>query len=95
VVTRDDEPRGKPAPDSFLEAARRLGTAPADCLAIEDSAPGLAAARAAGMHAVLVAPGEAVETLHDLIPLLGGTARDELTFCAQDRGGDNGLALGA
>lgn len=54
VVTRDDVARGKPAPDAFLEAARRLEAAPDTCLAVEDSAPGAAAALAAGMQVVLV-----------------------------------------
>jgi HAD superfamily hydrolase (TIGR01509 family) len=52
VVTQDDVPRPKPAPDIFLEAARRLGLAPAECLAFEDGDLGLAAIRAAGMAAV-------------------------------------------
>jgi len=41
--------RGKPAPDLFLHAARRMGAAPDDCLVIEDSQPGVLAARRAGM----------------------------------------------
>jgi HAD superfamily hydrolase (TIGR01509 family) len=54
IVTRDQVPRGKPEPDLFLEAARRLEMPPEDCLVLEDSATGLAAARAAGAIAVLV-----------------------------------------
>jgi HAD superfamily hydrolase (TIGR01509 family) len=46
--------RGKPAPDMFLEAARRLGVAPADCLVFEDAQPGIEAAKAAGMSVVVV-----------------------------------------
>ncbi len=57
IVTRDDVPRPKPAPDSFREACRRLGADPADCLAFEDSPSGLAAAKAAGMS-VAVTPNE-------------------------------------
>jgi beta-phosphoglucomutase-like phosphatase (HAD superfamily) len=49
-----DEARGKPAPDVYLTAARRLGVAPANCLAVEDSLNGLASARAAGMICVAV-----------------------------------------
>ena len=49
-----DEVRGKPAPDVYLTAARRLGVAAADCLALEDSPNGLASAKAAGMHCVAV-----------------------------------------
>ena len=55
VVTRDDVPRGKPAPDSFLRAAHLLGVPPASCLAVEDSPNGVAAAHAAGMPVVMVA----------------------------------------
>ncbi|MEW5992414.1 MAG: HAD family phosphatase [Chloroflexota bacterium] len=54
IVSSDEVDHGKPAPDVYLEAARRLGVAPADCLVIEDSINGLRAGRAAGMTAVLV-----------------------------------------
>jgi HAD superfamily hydrolase (TIGR01509 family) len=50
----DDEARGKPAPDVFLTAARRLRVEPAACLAIEDSPSGVLAARAGGMRCVAV-----------------------------------------
>ena len=52
VVTSEDVTRQKPAPDIFLEAARRLGVAPACCRAYEDTELGLQAIRAAGMEAV-------------------------------------------
>ncbi|WP_330177114.1 HAD family phosphatase [Streptomyces sp. NBC_01498] len=54
VVSAEEVPRGKPAPDVFLEAARRLGVDPADCVVLEDAAPGVRAARAAGMRCVAV-----------------------------------------
>jgi HAD superfamily hydrolase (TIGR01509 family) len=54
VVTGDDVARRKPAPDLYLEAARRLGVEPARAVAIEDSAPGIAAARAAGLATVAI-----------------------------------------
>ena len=44
--------RGKPAPDLFLFAAQNMAVAPADCIVIEDSVPGVTAARAAGMTAI-------------------------------------------
>jgi len=56
IVTADDVARGKPAPDIFLEAARRLGVAPQECYAFEDADLGLQAARAAGMVAVDIRP---------------------------------------
>ena len=52
VVTSEDVKRPKPAPDIFLEAARRLGVPPQLCRAYEDTELGLQAIRAAGMEAV-------------------------------------------
>ena len=49
-----DEPRGKPAPDVYLAAARRLRLTPARCLAVEDSPAGVVAAKDAGMTCVAV-----------------------------------------
>ncbi|MFE9438704.1 HAD family hydrolase [Streptomyces sp. NPDC006602] len=54
VVSADEVARGKPAPDVFLEAARRLGANPADCVVLEDAAPGAAAAHAAGMRCIAI-----------------------------------------
>ena len=56
VITTEDYRQGKPAPDPFLEAARRLGVAPERCLVFEDTTAGIAAAKAAGMQWVLVEP---------------------------------------
>jgi beta-phosphoglucomutase len=53
-VTRDQVSAGKPAPDLFLEAARKIRCAPESCLVLEDSETGLQAARAAGTHPVLI-----------------------------------------
>ncbi|MER5776068.1 HAD family phosphatase [Streptomyces sp. NPDC002039] len=54
VVSAEEVPHGKPAPDVFLEAARRLGVEPADCVVVEDAAPGVRAAHAAGMECLAV-----------------------------------------
>jgi beta-phosphoglucomutase family hydrolase len=56
IVTADDVARGKPAPDIFLESARRINVAPADCYAFEDAELGIQAARAAGMTVIDVRP---------------------------------------
>lgn len=54
VATRDDVEHAKPAPDVYLEAARRLGVAPQHCVAFEDSSIGVLAAHAAGMRTVMI-----------------------------------------
>jgi HAD superfamily hydrolase (TIGR01509 family) len=54
TVSSEEVARGKPAPDVYLEAAARLGVAPAACVAVEDSGNGLKAAAAAGMRVVAV-----------------------------------------
>lgn len=54
LVFAHDVERGKPAPDIFLLAAEKLGVPPANCLVVEDSPAGLAAAKAAGMITVHV-----------------------------------------
>jgi HAD superfamily hydrolase (TIGR01509 family) len=52
TVSSEEVARGKPAPDVYLEACRRLGIEPAGCAAIEDSASGLRSAHAAGMRVI-------------------------------------------
>jgi HAD superfamily hydrolase (TIGR01509 family) len=54
TVSSEEVARGKPAPDVFLEAARRLGVEPERCAAIEDSGNGLRAAHAAGMRVIAI-----------------------------------------
>jgi HAD superfamily hydrolase (TIGR01509 family) len=61
IVSAQDVERPKPAPDVYLEAAARLGVAPADCVALEDSETGVAAARAAGMTVVGVPSFPAID----------------------------------
>jgi HAD superfamily hydrolase (TIGR01509 family) len=54
IVGGDEVPQGKPAPDIYLEAARRLGAIAGTCLVLEDSEPGVRAALAAGMMPIMV-----------------------------------------
>jgi HAD superfamily hydrolase (TIGR01509 family) len=54
IVSSQEVARGKPAPDVYLEAARRLDVAPARCAAVEDSHNGIRAAKAAGMRVLAV-----------------------------------------
>jgi HAD superfamily hydrolase (TIGR01509 family) len=72
IVSADEMAHGKPAPDVYLEAARRLGVSPGACLVVEDSLNGVLAARAAGMTVVLVPngsipPAPGTEELADLV----------------------------
>ncbi|HWM40501.1 MAG TPA: HAD family phosphatase [Streptomyces sp.] len=53
-VSAEEVAHGKPEPDVFLEAARRLAVEPADCVVLEDAPPGAEAARRAGMRCVAV-----------------------------------------
>jgi len=54
VITPEDVEHGKPAPDMFLLAAKRMGVPPTQCLVFEDAEPGMRAAEAAGMKWVRV-----------------------------------------
>ena len=54
LVSSEEVPRGKPSPDVYAEAARRLGVDPARCIAVEDSSNGIRAAAAAGMAVVAI-----------------------------------------
>jgi HAD superfamily hydrolase (TIGR01509 family) len=81
IVAAGDYVHGKPAPDPFLAAAARLGVAPADCVALEDSHNGVRAAHGAGMMTIMVPDLMAatadirarchavVETLHEVLEL--------------------------
>jgi beta-phosphoglucomutase len=53
-VTKEEIARGKPAPETFLKAAEKIGLAPACCAVVEDAVPGVQAAKAAGMPVVAV-----------------------------------------
>ncbi len=54
IITKEDVKKLKPAPDVYLETAKRLKVKPKDCLVFEDSNPGLKAAKKAGMYCVAI-----------------------------------------
>lgn len=54
IVAGDDVAKTKPAPDVYLRAAEKIGIAPTHCVALEDSATGVTAAKAAGLRAIAV-----------------------------------------
>jgi HAD superfamily hydrolase (TIGR01509 family) len=63
MVTAEDVKRGKPDPEVFLTAAKRIGIEPANCVVFEDALVGIAAAQAGGMRVVAVATTEPREKL--------------------------------
>ena len=76
IVTSDDVEHAKPAPDIYLLACERLGVAPSDAIALEDSASGVAAAKAAGLSVIGVpqfaetdvsAADRVIESLEELL----------------------------
>ena len=72
TVSSEEVPRGKPAPDVYLEAARRLGVDPERAAAVEDSENGILAAKAAKMRAIAIPnrhfpPGEAALARADVV----------------------------
>ncbi len=72
TVSSEEVPRGKPAPDVYLEAARRLGVEPERCAAVEDSANGLRSAAAAGM-VVIALPNRDFPPASDALDLAHAT----------------------
>jgi beta-phosphoglucomutase-like phosphatase (HAD superfamily) len=79
TVSSEEVARGKPAPDVYVEIARRLGVDPARCVAVEDSHSGILSAKAAGMRCVAIPnahypPGEAIAEADVVVGSL-----DELT----------------
>jgi HAD superfamily hydrolase (TIGR01509 family) len=80
TISSDEVEHGKPAPDVYLEAARRLGVAADRCVAIEDSSNGLRSAAAAGM-AVIAYPNEHYPPVEDALALAAARvdSLDEIT----------------
>jgi HAD superfamily hydrolase (TIGR01509 family) len=78
TVSSEEVDRGKPAPDVYLEAARRLGVRPETAVAVEDSASGIRSAKAAGMGVIAIPnahfppPEEALELADVLLESLAG-----------------------
>ncbi len=80
TVSSEEVARGKPAPDVYLEAARRLGVAPERCAAVEDSHGGIRSAKAAGMRVIAI-PNPAYPPDAESLAQADATIRslDELT----------------
>ena len=81
IVTADDVARSKPDPASYALAAERLGVAPGSCLAIEDTAAGLASAAAAGLQTLALTTttdADALTQAARVLPDLSGVTLDQL-----------------
>jgi HAD superfamily hydrolase (TIGR01509 family) len=80
TVSSEEVPRGKPAPDVYLEAARRLGVEPERCAAVEDSHAGIRSAKSAGMRVVAI-PNASYPPDDEAIELADAVVRslDDLT----------------
>jgi HAD superfamily hydrolase (TIGR01509 family) len=80
AVSSEEVPRGKPAPDVYLEASRRLGVGPVHCAAVEDSHAGIRSAKAAGMRVIAI-PNPAYPPDEESLALADATIRSlaELT----------------
>jgi HAD superfamily hydrolase (TIGR01509 family) len=81
TVSSEEVAHGKPAPDVYLEAARRLGVPPDRCAAVEDSHGGIRSAKAAGMRVVAI-PNPSYPPGEEALALADATIRslDELTI---------------
>ena len=80
VFSASEVERGKPYPDIFLHAARRMGADPADCIVIEDSPSGVAAAVAAGMCVIGLLAGSHIRPGHGERLQAAGAHRLAATF---------------
>jgi sugar-phosphatase len=86
-ITAEDVRRGKPDPEGYRLAAARLGVKPPDCLVLEDSPPGIAAAKAAGMRVI------AVSTTHPEAALADADVRLESLAALRVGAGRTGLTV--
>ncbi|MDO4910702.1 MAG: HAD family phosphatase [Corynebacterium sp.] len=89
-VCGDEVPKGKPAPDMYLEAARRVGADPSECLVFEDSATGMRAAHDAGC--VLIGlPAHAEVEVPEGTTLLASLLNPEATEIDYEHAGFDGV----
>ena len=78
VVDGNDVERGKPDPEAFLLAAKRLGVAPERCVVVEDAEKGVEAALTAGMRVVGIGPRERVGKAHLVVDAIADLTADQL-----------------
>lgn len=84
TVSGSDIVNGKPAPDIFLRSAELLGICPADCVVVEDSHPGVAAALAAGMRVIAITNTHPARELTAATLVVSGPAELARVLCATE-----------
>jgi sugar-phosphatase len=93
LIAAEDVPRGKPAPDGYLAAAARLKVATADCVVVEDSRPGVLAARSAGCRVIGISgtalgpPADVDAVVADLAALVTVVTEASITITIRSRAG--------
>ena len=93
TVSSEEVARGKPAPDVYVEAARRLAVDPSSCAAVEDSANGIRSAHAAGMRVVAVPnpafppPDDALALAATVVPSIRELTPDDVAGSSSRRRG--------
>ena len=85
LITAEETPVGKPHPAGYRLAAERLGAAPGDCLAVEDSPGGIRAARDAGMISVGITNTNQASALHEAHAVITSLTDLELGVRSSDR----------
>ena len=91
TVSSEEVERGKPAPDVYVEAARRLGVAPELCAAVEDSANGIRSARAAGMRVIAI-PNRRYPPADDMLAMADVVLESLADLSRQVIAGEDGAA---
>lgn len=83
IVTGSDYEHGKPAPDVFLTAAKRVDVPPENCLVVEDALAGVQAARAAGMRVLGIGNAEGLDIADEVVESLSGITYHHLNALVQ------------
>lgn len=89
LVSADDVQRGKPDPEGYRLGASRIGVPPRDCIVVEDSPPGIAAAKAAGMTVIAVLTTHT----HDAVSHADEVIQNLANFTAVDESGTYQIEL--
>ena len=84
LITAEDVNAGKPAPDGYLLAARRLNVKPSDCVVVEDAPAGIQAGKAAGMRVIAITSSISTEYLNQADVIIQQLADIELYVTSRE-----------